>query len=94
MTKSLSKFLLSMTVTPLLVFGTPAILATSAHADSEVSVSDSSDGGWFGDQGDGGNSGSGDSGWGDGDGWGSDNSNSGSGNGNTDTDCGDTLSRC
>ena len=47
MTKSLSKFLLSLSVTPFLVFGTPALMVTSAHADAEISsdVSDD-DGAW------------------------------------------------
>jgi hypothetical protein len=77
MTKSLSKILLSLSVTPFLVLGTPALIVTSAHADVEISseVSDD-DGAWSGGE-DGG--GSGDSGWGegDGDGWGGDDDSSG-----------------
>ena len=68
MTKSLWNFLLSLSVTPFLVFGTPTLVATSAHADAEISSDVSvDDGAWS----DGEGSGSGDSGWGegDGDGW-------------------------
>ena len=70
MTKSLSKFLLSLSVTPFLVFGTPALIVTSAHADAEISSDVSDDDGAWSDGEDGG--GGGDSGWGegDGDGWG------------------------
>ena len=72
MTKSLSKFLLSLSVTPFLVFGTPALMVTSAHADVEISSDVSDDDGAWSDGEDSG--GSGDSGWGegDGDGWGGD----------------------
>ena len=71
MTKSLSKILLSLSVTPFLVFGTPALIVTSAHADAEIStdVSDTDSG-----LSDGEGSGTGDLGWGEGDGegWGGD----------------------
>ena len=94
MTKSLSKFLLSLSVTPFLVFGTPALMVTSAHADSEISsdVSDD-DGAWT----DGEGSGGGDSGWGegDGDGWGGDSADD-EVNPNVGDGCGDdyAASRC
>ena len=72
MTKSLTKFLLSLGVTPFLVFGTPALMVTSAHADAEISSDvGEGDGAWTDGEGSGGGS---DSGWGegDGDGWGGD----------------------
>ena len=95
MTKSLSKFLLSLSVTPFLVFGTPALMVTSAHADAEISsdVSDD-DGAWSDSDGSGGDS---DSGWGEGDGegWGGD-SDDDDLNPNVGDGCGDNyaVSRC
>ena len=93
MTKTLSKILFSLTVTPFLMFATPAILASNAHADSEISTDVESDGGsWTGEEGDGGSGSSGgDSGWGGGDEWDDDSSEAVSGDG-----CSDDLavSRC
>ena len=93
MTKSLSKILLSLSVTPFLVFGTPALMVTSAHADVEISSDVSDDDGAWSDGEDGG--GSGNSGWGegDGDGWGGDDDSSGT---NAGDGCGSdyAVSRC
>ena len=93
MTKSLSKILLSLSVTPFLVFGTPAIIVTSAHADAEISSDVGGGDGALSGSEDG--SGSGDSGWGegDGDGWGGDDDSSGT---NPGDGCGSdfAVSRC
>jgi hypothetical protein len=94
MTKSLAKFILSLSVTPFLVFGTPALLATSAHADAEISSDVSDDGSaWTAGE----SSGSG-SGWseGDGDGWSSGWDDDDNVNPNVGDGCGDNYaaSRC
>jgi hypothetical protein len=96
MNKSLAKFLLSLSVTPFLVFGTPALMVTSAHADAEISSDVSDDGGaWTDGEGSGGGS---DSGWGegDGDGWGGGWDDDDNVNPNVGDGCGDNYaaSRC
>jgi hypothetical protein len=94
MTKSLSKILLSLSVTPFLVFGTPALVVTAANADAEISsdVGDD-DGAWYDSDG-----GSSDSGWGegDGDGWGGGWDDDDNVNPNVGDGCGDNYatSRC
>lgn len=88
---SLSRLLLPLTVTPFLAFGTPAIMATGAHADTEITTEETSDGSWFGDDGGSSDTGdTGDSGWAEGDGWGEETLPADSG----ETDCGDARSRC
>ena len=93
MTKSLSKILLSLTVTPFLMFGTPALMVTSANADSEITTDVSEDDGAWSES-DSGSDG-GDSGWGEGDGegWGGEEEAPGSSSGD---DCSGALSvaRC